>query len=767
MAWRASYSALLEIFPQVDTRLIKGAALHHGEDLVEAADFILNEVLGSADDIANEEEDPVIPAERRTSESLSTRQNSGDRPVAGNISEGEYSSGITKLSENGDTEISTHTAEEAFGGQAAPTGLLVPVSSNSGIPEGTSKEEAKPVMSHCITEVVYSISASSPLDCGNPVGPPQLLPGSGGGTQHMPGISSDTSSAEEVQNSASELFAESSGKSHTVVGDVTGDRYDLEGEGDSSAEEKGESVGTSEEILETVRVESVSRDASNSGIEESDVKECMELDPESGRDSAYISINVESGMVGDALVRDPELEMTISTKISIIEEYETGEGCWETVSSTSTRMASMETLLESVEQAKADKEVLINSIEELRALRQRTDEEEYAARAAKDEAQKGGRDIMAQVAEMRQMLSRAREANEVHAAEVHGEKAVLATEARELQSRLVQLKGDKERALYVLNEIKASLQARIDKACQERELAVAEKAAKEAIARECLMKEEAAMAQVAQESRELQAETETCKLLRDFLIERGNIVDALQGEVAVLCEDAEELKEEIERISLSCSSGFVHMLKPPRPLGDSSSSSLSRSGKVIVSPRSAAHSLECMDQGDIPFDGGVAAVSPARSLTAGQRSVGDKRLPSLRRALSGSQDLSGSLHSSVNSTSVVSNLGASIRSVTKPVTEVGDGSGIPDDEFSSPHGSLSGSEAERKLYQAQMAMFADESDLIDFRTSNLDIFRVESSAPTVERKATSSDDDDWHLLDMAVGQTRSSSESSCSSYAEK
>ncbi|KAL2652080.1 hypothetical protein R1flu_020208 [Riccia fluitans] len=736
MAWRASYRVLLEIFPQVDSRLIKGAALSHGEDLSSALDFILNEVLAPADDTLHQEDQTVSATERRASEFLSTEQNSGETPAPRNISDGDDSITISKVSKNEDTKFLTYCKDEAVGGPET-IAYLTASPSNTGSNEGTSKEEERAVISNGMTEDTCASISSCPLDGKEFVAASHLLSVSRERTEHVPRTNLVAYSIEEVEHSDNEPFSDGSVKSYTEDVEITRDeREDLEGP--SQAVEKGDSIGYSEE---TVCVETGFSDAGNSRMEESDVVESEELDLERGRDSAYISVSVETKMSFD--------------------EDETEGGCWETISSTSVQMASMETLLEAVEQAQADKDVLISSIEELRALRQKTDEEEYAARVARDEAQKGGQDVMAQVAEMRQMLSLAREANQVRAAEVHGEKAVLATEARELQSRLVQLKTDKERALSVLNEIKASLKARINKACQEREFAMAEKGAKEALARECLIQEEASMAKVALESRELQAESETCNLLREFLIERGNIVDALQGEVAVLCEDAEELKEEIERMSLSCSSGFVHMLKPAL-LGDSHNGSFSRSSKSVFSGGGVTHCLESKDEVDIPFDGDVSAISPARSLAAGQRSVGDKRLPSLRRALSGSQDLSGSSHSSVNSTSV-----ASMPSVTKVVTDVADGNGNPEEEFSSPHASQSGSEAERKLYQAQMAMFPDESDLIDFRTSNLDIFRVESSRPAKEQRGTSSDEDDWHLLDLAVGQTRSTSESSCSSYVGK
>lgn len=59
-------------------------------------------------------------------------------------------------------------------------------------------------------------------------------------------------------------------------------------------------------------------------------------------------------------------------------------------------------------------------------------------------------------------------------------------------------------------QMRATLQARIDRADAEREEAEAEKRQKEESARELLAIEEELMAKVAQESRDLDAEEEAC-----------------------------------------------------------------------------------------------------------------------------------------------------------------------------------------------------------------------------------------------------------------
>lgn len=63
--------------------------------------------------------------------------------------------------------------------------------------------------------------------------------------------------------------------------------------------------------------------------------------------------------------------------------------------------------------------------------------------------------------------------------------------------------------------MRATLQARIDRANEEREAAEAEKRLKEESARSMLVVEEELMAKVAQESRDLDAEEEACTKVLD------------------------------------------------------------------------------------------------------------------------------------------------------------------------------------------------------------------------------------------------------------
>ncbi|RXH77394.1 hypothetical protein DVH24_023668 [Malus domestica] len=90
-------------------------------------------------------------------------------------------------------------------------------------------------------------------------------------------------------------------------------------------------------------------------------------------------------------------------------------------------------------------ELVINMMREVEV-------QEKAVDIVQEEASRGGLDIMVKVDDLKRMLAHAKDANDMHAGEVFGEKAILATEARELQSRLLNLSDERDKSLAILNK---------------------------------------------------------------------------------------------------------------------------------------------------------------------------------------------------------------------------------------------------------------------------------------------------------------------------
>lgn len=151
--------------------------------------------------------------------------------------------------------------------------------------------------------------------------------------------------------------------------------------------------------------------------------------------------------------------------------------------------------------------------------------------------------------------------------EANGGLDILATETPVLRSSLAKLSVDK--AFCIINQMRQNLQGRVDLAKREREAAEKEKMRKEENARKVLSMEEALMAKVVQNSRELEKEAEINTKVREFLIDRGHIVDALQGGVAVLSEDVKLLKEQMNGDITKCANRYlnINLAAPPRYQG--------------------------------------------------------------------------------------------------------------------------------------------------------------------------------------------------------
>ncbi|CAD6333839.1 unnamed protein product [Miscanthus lutarioriparius] len=223
-----------------------------------------------------------------------------------------------------------------------------------------------------------------------------------------------------------------------------------------------------------------------------------------------------------------------------------------TASTHSSHSVSIESLEDSVADARSNKNDLLPSLELVTKMIEDVELLEEKAKVAKHEASVAGTGILTKVEELREMLTHAKEANDMHAGEVFGEKAILTTEARELQSRLQRLSDERNKYLVIIEEIRQTLDERLAAAQQEIAAAEKEKIEKEAAAQALLDEQEKTMNSIVEESRKLQKEAEENLKLKQFLVERGQIVDMLQGEMAVVFEDVSLLKRLVdERLSLS------------------------------------------------------------------------------------------------------------------------------------------------------------------------------------------------------------------------
>ncbi|KAL5655086.1 hypothetical protein ACJX0J_034405 [Zea mays] len=198
-----------------------------------------------------------------------------------------------------------------------------------------------------------------------------------------------------------------------------------------------------------------------------------------------------------------------------------------TASTHSNHSVSIESLEDSVADARSNKNDLLPSIELVTKMIEDVELLEEKAKVAKHELSVAGTGILAKVEELREMITYAKEANDMHAGKVLGEKAILTTEARELLSRHQRLSDERNKYLVIIEEIHQILAERLVAAQQEIAAAEKENAEKEAAAQAVLDEQEKMMNSIVEESRKLQKEAEENLKLKEFLVERGQIVDML------------------------------------------------------------------------------------------------------------------------------------------------------------------------------------------------------------------------------------------------
>ncbi|ESQ37967.1 hypothetical protein EUTSA_v10028568mg [Eutrema salsugineum] len=200
--------------------------------------------------------------------------------------------------------------------------------------------------------------------------------------------------------------------------------------------------------------------------------------------------------------------------------------------SRSTQGCKIDHLEQIIEDAKSNKRTLFTVMESILNLMR------------EEEATRGGFDTLKKVEDLKKILAHAKEGNDM--------RSILTTEVNELENRLLNLSDERDKSLSVLDEMRGVLEMRLATALEMKNAAEQEKQEKEGSARKAFAEQEAIMEKVVQESKLLQQEAEENSKLREFLMDRGRIVDSLQGEISVICQDIRLLKEKFDnRVPLS------------------------------------------------------------------------------------------------------------------------------------------------------------------------------------------------------------------------
>ncbi|XP_044485960.1 uncharacterized protein LOC123211349 isoform X4 [Mangifera indica] len=596
MGFNTVFRFLSEIFPQIDARLLKAVAIEHSTDVDAAANAVLTEILpfwsklavtssspsevqvassylskdqriGDLSDVDGEPEEQSTLLRRRQLVRLRDRHtgtSSESRAItSGNAMNTDSThtcyTGSASLSKSLDVSTDSHIYDDANDGS---NWLIGKNDSEEVIVLGKTQESSKEVWSNKATVVVPNIM----MDDGDRIVNPQ------GGCDYIE--SGDSNSLNEGQDNNVKVGSE---LKLSVMSTLLIDKNDVVN-GESGCLEQGQDVNVEVGCAHNPPVMSTSLIHENGNVDENtdDASVCGNSQLENScLDCPLVvfekidtplfppSVQEETPDASESdLVQSEIVSNTSSTDCKnpdasgssdFLEKGATEDDLTSnTVDSRSGQLCRIDFLEEIIENARNNKKTLFAAMESVMNMMREVEIQEKAAEEAKIEASWGSLDILTKVEELKHMLTITKSANDMHRGEVYGEKAVLTTEARELQIRLLSLSEERDKSLAILDEMRESLEGRVAVAEEVRKAAEEEKMRKEESARRSLAELEAIMENVVQESKILQQEAAENSKLREFLMDRGHVVDSLQGEISVICQDARLLKEKFdERVPLS------------------------------------------------------------------------------------------------------------------------------------------------------------------------------------------------------------------------
>ncbi|KAL6502848.1 hypothetical protein OROHE_024016 [Orobanche hederae] len=528
MGFNKVYRSLKEIFPQIDARVLRAVAIEHKKDADAAVEAVLVEII------------PFFVERSRPS-----------TPLTGSISEGESSEGqIAVLGSAAITQAMGSPSVNAVGSADGQNGHNM----NGGNIEAVD-EHKEPFSGDGHLEVesntVEWVSSGENLE--NSLKKKVDAPPHGGNVELSQSADKDGVNTLQVEVSGDletdEAISDLKSRESTII-NSSDDTILCQ----AVSTLQDENIAANENM--SIIHEKIDGNHSETTFEtaadrESDLKSHADGHNFVVGTSSLTAHDLETSPV-KCNVNLEELDKSLSNNTASYMEtsgYIAGSDNESTLNdsiSQSSQIHFMAVLAEIIADARDNKKTLFSAVQSVRSLMREVELKEQAAEQAKVEASMGGADILAKLEESKQLLQHAKESTSMHAGEVYGEKAILAAELRELQSRVLSLSEERNKSLTVLDEMRRSLEVRLSAAENKLKFAEQEKLEKDKAAMKALADHELVMEKVVQESKILRHQAEENSKLQEFLVDRGRVVDMLQGEIAVICDDVKLLKERFD-----------------------------------------------------------------------------------------------------------------------------------------------------------------------------------------------------------------------------
>ncbi|GAQ82000.1 hypothetical protein KFL_000970260 [Klebsormidium nitens] len=265
------------------------------------------------------------------------------------------------------------------------------------------------------------------------------------------------------------------------------------------------------------------------------------LDAETSAEDVEAHISHESppeGLLGPAVCSSEPLrnheEAPLEEAVRGIEppEERTLHGSQETVA-----QGQSPTLEMLVQQSVQEKERLAAELAAYAQMRNTAAALEVELDAARDRANVAGHAEQRHMEQTQQAVARLSEENERRSGEVHGELAMLGTEAKELRRNLALLQEERRAIRTTLEHLQVGLRERMGATEAAIVLADAEAAKRRAVVQAALEVVQTKLDKAEVEKADLDRQEAEANKLHLFIMEKGTMVDSMLAEVAMLRED--------------------------------------------------------------------------------------------------------------------------------------------------------------------------------------------------------------------------------------
>ncbi|PKI70598.1 uncharacterized protein LOC116187927 isoform X2 [Punica granatum] len=553
MAFGSVYRCLQELFPQLDARILKAVAIENSKDVHKAVEVVLMEILPSMTEEAKPPSSPQGSLGTPSHLDEEVQEEDEGLLLRRHRTVEKASASKLKFSVSADGSASSSTASDP-----AHPALVNEAAFWDAKDSIDQSQEASDHEVIAATKTAEEIRAA-PMD---QISHAQLVALHHFNVAKVPDELNGTAESEElILLGLMNKPPSSTTKTSCVAPSVIHDASDTEA-GEGSADGEG-----------TKGPQAHSADGDNKDevlFPESLICQLEPLSVQKHAPEADSTKDVSAEYLND-------INMTLEANYATAVGQDSGHEAMKMTRSA--QIGEVDLLDQIIEDAKNNKKTLFSAMESVINTMKEVEEQERAAEQAREEAARRSSDISRRVEELKRMIQSAKEANDMHAGEIYGERAILATEVRELQSRLLSLSDERDRSLAILDEMRRVLEVRLTAAEWVIEAAEREECAKVEPAYSALKEQEALTEKVVHESKVLQEEAEENSKLREFLINRGRVVDQLQGEIAVICQDVKLLKERFDSgvaLSKSISYGQTSCILASSSLSINSSASSDR-----------------------------------------------------------------------------------------------------------------------------------------------------------------------------------------------